>query len=146
MKRFLVPVLLLLGASLTASRAEAQHFAHIGDTCLTLNWNGFESNPDSILVDTCLTLPGSSHAVFWVKGRYEIFFDSNAIPLGYGAPDSDLEVEWQAIDTAFPLIRNGFKAIYDSIGPFSLKKRDPSDTGDIGSHGFYLIFQNYVPN
>ncbi|MDP4233981.1 MAG: hypothetical protein Q8913_11545, partial [Bacteroidota bacterium] len=39
-----------------------------------------------------------------------------------------------------------FKAIYDSIGPFSLKKRDPSDTGDIGSHGFYLIFQNYVPN
>jgi hypothetical protein len=138
MKTAFIAVVLLLGAA----QANAQET--LPDSCLTLNWNGFSSNPDSIYVDTCLTT--HRHPVFWDKGPYSILFDTDAIHLGYGAPDSDLEVGWQAIDTAFPLIRNGFKSIADSFGVFTLRKISPSDTSGISSRGFYLIFQNYVSN
>ncbi|MDP4234816.1 MAG: hypothetical protein Q8913_15835, partial [Bacteroidota bacterium] len=60
---------LALSVSIVALSVFLSNQAWAQGGCLTLNWNGFESNPDSILVDTCLTLPGSSHAVFWVKGR-----------------------------------------------------------------------------
>jgi hypothetical protein len=56
--------------------------AGVGNSCLTLNWNGFSSNPDSIYVDACLTT--HRHPVFWDKGPYSILFDTDAIHLGYG--------------------------------------------------------------
>jgi hypothetical protein len=135
-------------------RAGAQHT--LPDTCLTLNWNGFDQNPDSIYVDTCLTT--RAHPVFWDKGPYLIVFDTSCcdtiewaidvIRLGYGAPDSDLEVTWEAIDTAFPQIRSIFESLANNIGPYTLKKIEPDDTvsGSLGSQAFYLRFQNYVSN
>jgi len=127
---------------LCAARVGAQ--VNIGDSCYTIDWGGFSSNPDSILVDTCLST--RAHPVFWVKRGYVISFDVNAIPLGYASPDSDLEVGWESIDTSFPDIRNGFKRIYDSIGPFLLKKQAPNDTSSVGlgAREFLLIFENYV--
>ena len=144
MKAFVIAVVLLTcgAAPWLATRAGAQE--KLPDTCLTLNWNGFEMNPDSIYVDTCLTT--HRHPVFWDKGPYFVVFDSNVIRLGYGAPDSDLEVGWQAIDTAFPVLRNIFEAMANNLGLFKLKKLDPTDTSDVRSQVFHLIFQNYVPN
>ncbi len=141
MKIAIFAVLVLLA---TTGRAGAQQ--NLPDTCLTLNWNGFEMNPDSIYVDTCLTT--HAHPVFWDKGPYFIQFDTNAIKLGYGAPDSDLEVSWEAIDTAFPQLRATFEALANNIGSYTLKKIGPDDTSalNLGSQEFYLKFSNYVSN
>ena len=139
MKTLIVAVVLLLGAA----SAGAQQ-VNIGDSCYSLNWSGWLSNPDSILVDTCHST--STHPVVWIKRGYRIDFDSNAVPLGWAPSDSDLEVTWQAIDTTFPDVRSAFQALETKFGAFTLKKIEPDDTSSIGGNArmFWLVFRNYV--
>ncbi len=114
---------IIIGLILSHAHEVRARIGRIGGSdslCLTLNWNGFSSNPDSIYVDTCLTT--HAHPVFWDKGPYFIQFNTDAIKLGYGAPDSDLEVSWEAIDTAFPQLRATFEALANNIGSYTLKK------------------------
>ena len=74
-------------------------------------------------------------------------FGANVIPLGLAAADSDLEVTWQAIDTAYPSLRSAFQALESEFGPYTLKKEYPSDTSSttLPPRMFELELSNYVP-
>ena len=137
MKTLIVAAVLLLGMA----RAGAQQ-VNVGDSCYTLNWPSLYSNPDSILVDTCLS--DSAHTVFFVKRGSEVEFAVKAISLLWAPSGTDLEVTWESIDTAYPTLRAAFDSIENKFGSFMLKKEFPEDTSSVASQSFYLIFNTYV--
>jgi hypothetical protein len=137
-KTAIIAAMLLLGAA----RAGAQV-----DSCLVMalpndSAHGTLWNPDSVMRDTC---HDGYYLRYFVKAGIEvIFLDSGVVPLGYGAPDSILEVGWQAIDTNFSVIRAAFEHLYNHLGSFVLRKENPADTSTLSSGIFKLIFQAYT--
>lgn len=115
-----------------------------GQNCSIYDWRGFQSNPDSIRVDTCNG--HEQNPQFSVKRGYRITFDDYAIKLGYAEQDSVVEVEWSAIDTSFVDLREAFHKMADSIGGYKLRKLYPSDTGAAGllPRLFAIDFDQYV--
>ncbi|MDP4198535.1 MAG: hypothetical protein Q8922_00645 [Bacteroidota bacterium] len=152
MKRLLVAVFLLLGASLTASRAKAQV-----DSCLALYQNMTSmpkdstiENPDSLRIDTCHPchtnfgeLPCTWYAkrTFLTIFKYYIFPDSIP-PTGYGVVR-----QWWQIDSTFPEVRRHMQLIEQRFGHFDLQYRQMGSGWDTSSYlakGWKFYFDQYV--
>lgn len=153
MKRFLVAVVLLLGASLTASRAEA----HV-DSCLSLfRWQGSPDstmlNPDSLMVDTCLSDscqydPAMDPCSWYAKKRFLVTFQYYIFSDSVGPAWDTVRHQWQEIDSTMPGIRNRMGIIEKRFGRFSLYYHFNGgiqfDTANRFAKAWDFYFEEYV--
>src|SRR5579883_1539351 len=99
-------------------------------------------NPDSVMVDTTKS-PINDNV--WIKKGIQIgFYRTGMIHVPLAPADTILEVPWTAIDTTLTDVRAGFKALYDSVGPFVLRKITPNDTTGSPSVYFKIRFLSYT--
>jgi hypothetical protein len=77
------------------------------------------------------------------KGYWVILFEVSAIPIP-AAPKEDtlIYVDWTAIDTAYPEIRNTFQQMEENFGDLYFRKMSP--TAGENAKNFRLYFTNYV--
>jgi hypothetical protein len=95
------------------------------------------------MVDTCHGTSAYSHA--FIKRSMTVYFNQDSIIiLPAVSKDSILLIGWGAIDKAYPTFRMGFKALYDSVGPYLLQKVHPDAAAGIDSRRYALVFTNYV--
>ncbi len=81
----------------------------------------------------------------WIKKGIQIgFYRTGMIHVPLAPADTILEVPWTAIDTTLTDVRAGFKALYDSVGPFVLRKITPNDTTGSPSVYFKIRFLSYT--
>src|SRR5581483_8730860 len=148
---FAVAMLLSVAAPWTAQRASAQNRWNIDTTCLQLYFHALYNgndyyhddslyNPDSVMLDTCL--PVVDDAPIWIHRAIHLIVP---IRLPWGPPDTILEAPWTKIDTSYPLFRTVFQKIYDSIGPYVMRKDEPDDTSDADGFGFEFNFFSFSP-
>jgi hypothetical protein len=149
MKKAIFAVLLLLA---WAARAGAQSRWGIDTTCLELYFNqkslplyndslfNVEYNPDSVMIDTCL-VPLNEQV--WIHRGIRM-----VLPIlePWAPADSIVEVPWTALDTDsfYHVYRTEFQHIYDSVGPYVLRKLDASDTTGTG-YQYEFRFFGYTP-
>lgn len=157
MKAFVIAVLLLtLGSSpWGVERAEAQRW-HVDSTCLVLWFYGIQGvppghldslyNPDSVMHDTCGFREGRYDQGAWIKRGIRMIF---GYQLPWAPKDSIIEFPWTAIDTTYPnlsVVKKTLSEIFDSVGPFVIRKVNPEDTFPGGeSYLFEFRFFNYTP-
>lgn len=98
-----------------------------GDSCLRLYCDpAICYNPDSVMVDTCSS--SLTYEKRFCKTGFSVEFLDNVMNVGYGAPDSILEVTWESIDTSYASIRSAFQDIYNTRGAYVFRKVYPTDT------------------
>ena len=74
------------------------------------------------MMDTC---PPPYNSEVWIHRGIHLFIP---LWLPWAPADTILEVPWTAIDTSILYYPEVFKNIYDSVGPYVLRKLYPSDT------------------
>jgi hypothetical protein len=131
-------------------------------------------NPDTLAIDTCgfyvesggyyfnshdwceeirsqknaLVLQFITQKRYYSKRGWHLRFEVMAIKLPWAPEDSILECNWNAIDTAYPEIRQGFQELEEKYGNLILRKSDPCDTTysyySYKSQIFTVHFQNWL--
>src|SRR5260221_284133 len=148
MKKIFAKILFLaLAIYATASEACAQ----TPDSCLKLlghdridhikDWR----NPDSIMVDSCLSSPAYLHK--FAKKWFSLDFQyGSMLPIPAAPVDTIIQVEWTRIDTNFRATRVAFNALEQRFGHFILQKGVPrvGDTSDNLSTIFDMKFDSLV--
>jgi len=164
MKKLFFISLLIVGIFTKPTISELQ--AQITNPCwcppLTYIRDGQHTNLDSnCVIDTCgIWYPSANcDSAYWnniqskfgeeakkrVYGKkfWEILFTVPAIPIpAVPKPDTIIYVDWTAIDTAYPEIRNTFKNMAENFGDLYFEKLSPTDNEY--SKSFRLYFTNYV--
>lgn len=128
------------------------------DTCWTLVNPHIPSrglfNPDSVMVDSCLSNIDSNNIIFfkylyakqwfYFVIPYEAFYIP---PTDTIVPESYYTKTWRDIDSNFHVLRDSLSSLEDKFGPFILKKysigRDDTLFGGKSS-AFKIIFDKYV--
>ncbi len=118
-------------------------------TCLRLYFSDSTNNAlynrDSMMIDTChIKSPQDVNNNAWLKLIQIGFYRTGMIHVPLAPADTILEVPWTAIDTTLADVRAGFKALYDSVGPFVLRKITPNDTTGSPSVYFKIRFLSYT--
>lgn len=145
MKKAFFGVLILLA---TMGHAWAQ-----GDSCLKLQYpdeyhdtlqNETYSNPDSVLVDSCIGSP--TYLEYYAAKWWYFSFTYYVIHRQPAPYDTTIEMSWTAIDTSYGALRSAFAALETKYGTFHIKEVYPqiADSTVTGSKWYYLRFDNYV--
>lgn len=114
-------------------------------------------NPDSVALDTCLNSPTFNQR--YARQWWQFEFTVNAISLPAFPADTlswdslrsvshlDFDTTWEAIDTAYMLLRTEFQSLERTYGHITLRKLLPwiTDTTYGQTRAFILRFDNYCP-
>lgn len=105
--------------------------------------NGF-FNSDSVSIDTLKT--SSTFRKEFAKAKFQIIFKNFVIDLPVYPKDSNIFVNWQAIDTNLVNLRTFFQNLNTTFGDFVFYKYNCTlrDTNEDFSKAYLLIFNNFV--
>jgi hypothetical protein len=141
MNKILLPWLALCCLSLSCEVAFAQRWS-VDTTCLRLYFpdsiSNAHTNPYLVMVDTC-----HGNRPWMMRGAEFACLRRKTLHVALAPADSIVEVSWTAVDSSETELRAGLKLIYDSIGPFVIRKNNPQDS--FGVYGYSLHFSSYVP-
>jgi hypothetical protein len=127
-------------------------YAQLVDSCLTLyqniypNHDSLWKNPDSVMVDTCIT--GSAYSRMFIKTSFSFEFNYYVLSDSISSSTQDTDIRsWTDINPAYPEIRNGFSNIEQRFGPFILIGPVAymyTDTASVDAKEWLMDFSNYV--
>ncbi len=139
MKKYIIlSILLIIGIIFNINKSYA-----IDPDCLQMlmgNDGATVSNPDSVMVDTCINSP--SFGQWYVKKGIYIMFSN--YPFAESPIQVNIKKYWYNIDTNLPLLREKMQYINNKYGDFSIVRKMSNEQVHIEQKDFVIEFENYT--